>query len=276
LLAGLDYDYDTSLTRFHDFIKNSKSPTLKPSIYTKVRASSPKSILDAREQLLLYTTDHPKAGRKIIRYLRPKLFWYLILYDLDWISTHLPHMNNFPLRIPTVQEDRETIGERPKIALSGTGLGRHAHECAIRASYRDQDWLKTKLENQTTKDKQDQLIALTKCLNTMHADLMSNASKPKRITMSLTAKYLGVSLKSLRRYRDSSKEIRKLTHENLNDYHTRALRWALDYILSNAKNPTPSLLIKTAGLTYSSKNIAICNEITMPKNNELSNKNRNI
>jgi hypothetical protein len=268
LLTALDREHKTSISRFSEFISNNSNERTTKKNYTIKKHRTIDSVAFARSIILELISANPGINRGIIRTTRRHAFWYLILFDIEWIRNIIKWKRAFNVKVPTIEQDREQIlhflnKSKPNYNMSSTRI----YDNYIRASYRDKVWLEETVSSakfrKTTIDKDATIKHVMDALTELRRNIAATPSSvaPKRITIPMSAKKCGLSVFRLRGLCKTHEEINKLAKEDSSSFYLRALRWAAAIRVRQGKSLSPSAIAVQSGLTYRGEVIPLAHAV---------------
>jgi hypothetical protein len=168
----------------------------------EARSHRKPSRLDEAKKSLLSTrksrATQALRSRAQVRQQKPYAFWLLRLGDPDWLETAFPGRRIEEL--PSVVADRALLGEVHP-SLQEHLLGRPAFEAAVRAYYRDTQWLDARVCESEWKAIDGERQALLAKIESAHLQWQAaqqDAPRKSRFTLPRCATQIGISHSRLR------------------------------------------------------------------------------
>jgi hypothetical protein len=250
LFVACGISFDAACTLVAE--RNAISCVPVPKLVWK-RSSRPKTVEEARQRFTEFFRGQTVTSWKSIRNQRPFVFWLLALEDLNWLKSQLGAYRHGTgdLIIPPVSADRDLLHADADRALGGTTAGRARHNAAVRASYRDGEWLAIAVAS--ARDARDAEVgaSLVARLKQAKVDFNNRNLRPKRFTRRDAARGLSVSVKSLLSQAARHAIPDELIEEKIWVFRRRALLWSAMKRLAAGKSLAPTMVLREAGLSAS-------------------------
>jgi hypothetical protein len=246
LFTACDISFETALTEAAAFAP-SQGQLRKPA---QRRSGRPTTVEVARQRFLEFFADKKAVGWAPIRSTRPFVFWLLALEDLPWLQAKLPPR---PVRagelVPSIGSDRKTLLTcEPDLAL-GNRLTKRLHNAAVRAYYRDMEWLESSMKTSRDRRNAESRDILVLRLEKIWADHCNRPERPKRFKRRDAARGLGTSVKTLLSQASTWDLPHSLIEEDLWTFRRRALKWAVKERLAQGLSLAPSMVRQLAGVS---------------------------
>ena len=246
LFVACNLSFDEACTEIRAYRPKSDHEFKKP----RLRNSRPITVDEARQRFKEYLASD--LVEKRIRFARPFAYWLLAIEDFPWLMANLPTPpRNAADLVPSMESDREILYTcDPNLALQAK-LPRKFQHAAIRAFYRDREWLESMMQTSSNIRRANSCEILRDQLNQLRAEHCSRSGRPSRFTRRDAARALNVSLKSLLSQTSVHGVPYSLLEEDLWTYRRRALDWAVKQRLAKGLSLAPSMVRTLAGISTS-------------------------
>lgn len=262
LFTACDISFDAALAEVAAFAPSTKQQ-LAPA---QRRSGRPATVEEARQRFLEFFADKKAVGWKPIRSTRPFVFWLLALEDLPWLQAKLPPRSERSGElVPSIECDRRALLTcDPDLAL-GNRSTKRLHGAAVRAFYRDRDWLESSMRTSRDRRNAESRDILVRRLEKIWADHCNRPERPKRFKRRDAARGLGTSVKTLLSQASNWDVPHSLIEEDLWTFRRRALKWAVKERLAQGLSLAPSMVRQLAcvsALVSTDQVAGVINDIT--------------
>lgn len=223
------------------------------------RKAHPPSIEHARREFERFAAVSPRQAGKILLGNSPRLYWLLRLCDNAWMESHGSRLRR-PL--PTINSDRNWINE----LLREDGFIKNSNPAHIRASIRDQNWLKERIlarsdgrsnrQAQAQREQQERAIELSRAVFAV----LRAQTRPARLHAGMLAKFVRISMHQAQHTIANTPALRAFIGSINAGKDRRLAFWATRSLVEEGRSPTTAEVLLRAGLATTRINRLFCIE----------------
>src|SRR5262249_18874880 len=127
---------------------------------------------------------------------RPAALWLLWFRDRSWLLKALRGVPALRDTVPTIAADRSAVKARDSRSTKAP-LTRGYREAAIRAYYRDREWLESHLSSKRARHIQTKNAELLRRLEGIRRQWFAQPGRPRKFTLRAASTLLGLSVEGL-------------------------------------------------------------------------------
>lgn len=260
LLVALDVDIEDAVRGFENRTGDDNSDTRRPRL-----DSGAMNVGLARAEIVRRVLAMPHKSVAA----HPQLYWFLRIYDPDWLGQQFPRLRTTPL--PSVADDRRHIERilrdkdlpaKRRFELIRVG------SIAIRARLRDRSWVRSQLEELQDEERMHTQLTrssaradyATAMMNALQL-LLRDEGRPTRIFFTMLAARVGLTHSQAAAVIRSHPPLRDAIATANKDKPRRQLLWAAQQLAADGVALSSKKIYRRASLPFSPKTNYMVREI---------------